>query len=102
VGMPEKERADVGIGDSVGGSCVVLGRDKAIKVAVGIANCVSMTSVEIAEGVDIELLQDVNVTVSSNESIDLPMIFNLLILHIILQGNAQRFALPARVGWVLA
>ena len=84
MGMPEKERADVGIGVSVGGSCVVLGRDKAVKVTVGIANCVSITSVEIAEGVDTELLQDVNVTVSSRESIDLPMIFNLLILQIIL------------------
>ncbi len=88
MGIPEKE---IGIGVSVGGNTLVWGIGKAVKVAVGIANCVSttvvlavsMSSVEDAECVDQELLQDVNVTANSRESIDLPMIFNLLILQII-------------------
>jgi hypothetical protein len=102
------ELVDMGI--LVGGNGVAVGSGVAEggNVAVGIAVCVSATAVlTIAKAVSIasvgfvleagwKELQEVNIiTASSIKIIPLLVIFIFPVLFYVLQGNAQRFALPA-------
>ena len=113
MGVPEKERADVGMGVSVGGSGEYLGRGMDVNVAVGTAICVSassvptrtravsMTCVCCVLGVDRKLLQEAsNTETRRNEVGTLLAFFIFLISFHVFRPNAQRFALPAWGGRV--